>query len=69
MGPLMYLVYRDRVGFSWRFPNGEVPGQISQNNGPWLESVCTPRDFYEPGEDAHDVLESGFTVSIEEMTA
>lgn len=64
-----YLVYRCTDGYAWRFPNGEVPGEIGGPGQAWQESCCTPRDFYVPGPDNSltDVLESGFTVAIEEM--
>lgn len=71
MGSLTYLVYRGTDGFAWRFPNGETPGEIM---GPgehgWIESVCSPRDFYVPNEvELFDRIEPGYTVTIEEMPA
>lgn len=67
MGPMMYLVYRSEDGWAWRYPNGQTPGQLS-HRGEWVESVCSPKDFYIPNEiELYDVLEPGFTVTIEEM--
>lgn len=61
----LYLVYRDDAGWSWRFPNGQVPGELKFGGDYWQQSICTPGNFYHY-EDGPK-LDPEFTVTIEEM--